>query len=103
MVVAWLVVGIVAGFLAGKVMKGDGYGLMADLLAALRRTLRSPHLGLERGKGERQRPDRPSSEVPRRRRRRTAGQRPPSQWMMHLGSAVLSSFTFAAVTFVFSR
>jgi uncharacterized membrane protein YeaQ/YmgE (transglycosylase-associated protein family) len=25
--IAWLVVGLVAGFLAGKVMKGSGYGL----------------------------------------------------------------------------
>ena len=29
---AWLVVGIVAGFLAGRVMKGGGYGLIGDLV-----------------------------------------------------------------------
>jgi uncharacterized membrane protein YeaQ/YmgE (transglycosylase-associated protein family) len=34
-IVAWLVVGIVAGFLAGKVMKGSGYGLIGDLVVGL--------------------------------------------------------------------
>lgn len=29
---AWLVVGLVAGFLAGRVMKGGGYGLVGDLV-----------------------------------------------------------------------
>ena len=29
---AWLVVGLVAGFLAGRVMKGGGYGLVGDLI-----------------------------------------------------------------------
>jgi uncharacterized membrane protein YeaQ/YmgE (transglycosylase-associated protein family) len=29
---AWLVVGLVAGFLAGQVMKGGGYGLVGDLV-----------------------------------------------------------------------
>jgi uncharacterized membrane protein YeaQ/YmgE (transglycosylase-associated protein family) len=28
----FLVIGIVAGFLAGKIMKGAGYGLVADLI-----------------------------------------------------------------------
>jgi uncharacterized membrane protein YeaQ/YmgE (transglycosylase-associated protein family) len=30
--IAWLVVGIVAGWLAGQLMKGGGYGLIGDLL-----------------------------------------------------------------------
>jgi uncharacterized membrane protein YeaQ/YmgE (transglycosylase-associated protein family) len=34
-IVAWLVVGIIAGFLAGKVMKGNGYGLIGDLVVGL--------------------------------------------------------------------
>jgi uncharacterized membrane protein YeaQ/YmgE (transglycosylase-associated protein family) len=33
--IAWLVVGLVAGFLAGKVMKGSGYGLIGDLIVGL--------------------------------------------------------------------
>jgi uncharacterized membrane protein YeaQ/YmgE (transglycosylase-associated protein family) len=28
----WLVVGIVAGWLAGKIMRGAGYGLIGDLI-----------------------------------------------------------------------
>lgn len=31
-ILAWLVVGLVAGFLAGRVMKGGGYGLVGDLI-----------------------------------------------------------------------
>jgi uncharacterized membrane protein YeaQ/YmgE (transglycosylase-associated protein family) len=34
-VLAWLVVGLVAGFLAGQVMKGGGYGLVGDILMGL--------------------------------------------------------------------
>jgi uncharacterized membrane protein YeaQ/YmgE (transglycosylase-associated protein family) len=30
--VAWLVVGLVAGWLAGLVAKGSGYGLLGDLI-----------------------------------------------------------------------
>lgn len=28
----WIVIGIVAGWLAGQVMKGSGYGLLGDLI-----------------------------------------------------------------------
>ncbi|HEV2341558.1 MAG TPA: GlsB/YeaQ/YmgE family stress response membrane protein [Candidatus Acidoferrales bacterium] len=31
----WLVVGLIAGWLAGKVMKGGGYGLFADLILGI--------------------------------------------------------------------
>jgi uncharacterized membrane protein YeaQ/YmgE (transglycosylase-associated protein family) len=34
-IIAWLVVGLVAGFLAGKVMKGSGYGIIGDLILGL--------------------------------------------------------------------
>jgi uncharacterized membrane protein YeaQ/YmgE (transglycosylase-associated protein family) len=34
-ILAWLVVGLVAGFLAGKVMKGSGYGIIGDLIVGL--------------------------------------------------------------------
>ena len=31
----WLVVGLIAGWLAGKVMKGGGYGPFADLILGI--------------------------------------------------------------------
>lgn len=34
-IIAWLLVGLVAGFLAGKVMKGSGYGIVGDILIGL--------------------------------------------------------------------
>jgi uncharacterized membrane protein YeaQ/YmgE (transglycosylase-associated protein family) len=34
-VIAWLAVGIIAGWLAGQVMRGAGYGLIGDLVAGL--------------------------------------------------------------------
>jgi uncharacterized membrane protein YeaQ/YmgE (transglycosylase-associated protein family) len=32
---AWLVVGLIAGFLAGIVMKGAGYGILVDIIVGL--------------------------------------------------------------------
>jgi uncharacterized membrane protein YeaQ/YmgE (transglycosylase-associated protein family) len=32
---AWIVVGLIAGWLAGQVMKGGGYGTVADILLGL--------------------------------------------------------------------
>ena len=34
-IIAWIVVGLVAGWLAGLVMKGGGYGLIGDLVVGL--------------------------------------------------------------------
>ena len=34
-VIAWLVVGLIAGWLAGAVMKGSGYGVFGDLIVGL--------------------------------------------------------------------
>ena len=34
-IVAWLIVGLIAGFLAGKVMKGSGYGIVGDIIVGL--------------------------------------------------------------------
>jgi len=34
-ILTWLVIGIVAGWLAGVVMKGSGYGLIGDLIIGL--------------------------------------------------------------------
>jgi uncharacterized membrane protein YeaQ/YmgE (transglycosylase-associated protein family) len=33
--VAWLLVGLIAGWFAGQVMKGSGYGLIGDLVVGL--------------------------------------------------------------------
>lgn len=33
--IAWIVVGLVAGWLAGVVMKGGGFGLVGDLIVGL--------------------------------------------------------------------
>jgi uncharacterized membrane protein YeaQ/YmgE (transglycosylase-associated protein family) len=34
-VVVWLVVGLIAGWLAGKVMKGGGYGIVVDIVLGI--------------------------------------------------------------------
>ena len=33
--IAWLVVGLIAGFLASRVMRGRGYGMVVDVLVGL--------------------------------------------------------------------
>jgi uncharacterized membrane protein YeaQ/YmgE (transglycosylase-associated protein family) len=34
-IIAWLVVGLVAGWLAGLVMKGGGYGVVGDIVVGI--------------------------------------------------------------------
>jgi len=34
-IIAWIVVGIVAGWLTGRVMRGRGYGIIGDLIVGL--------------------------------------------------------------------
>jgi uncharacterized membrane protein YeaQ/YmgE (transglycosylase-associated protein family) len=34
-IIAWLVVGLVAGWLAGMVMRGGGYGMIGDIIVGL--------------------------------------------------------------------
>ena len=34
-IVAWIIVGLVAGWLAGRVMKGGGYGVVVDIILGL--------------------------------------------------------------------
>ncbi len=34
-IIAWLVIGLVAGFLASMVMKGGGYGIIGDIIVGL--------------------------------------------------------------------
>ena len=33
--IAWIVVGLIAGWLAGKVMKGGGYGVLMDIVLGI--------------------------------------------------------------------
>ena len=32
---AWIVTGLIAGWLAGKVMKGEGYGVLMDIILGI--------------------------------------------------------------------
>jgi uncharacterized membrane protein YeaQ/YmgE (transglycosylase-associated protein family) len=34
-IIAWLVVGLIAGFLAGRVMSGGGYGIVGDIIVGI--------------------------------------------------------------------
>ena len=34
-IIAWIIIGIVAGFLTGKIMKGSGFGVLADMVIGL--------------------------------------------------------------------
>jgi uncharacterized membrane protein YeaQ/YmgE (transglycosylase-associated protein family) len=34
-VLSWIIVGLVAGFLAGQVMRGGGYGLIGDIIVGV--------------------------------------------------------------------
>jgi len=34
-ILAWLIVGLIAGWLAGMVMKGGGYGVIGDLVVGI--------------------------------------------------------------------
>ena len=34
-ILAWILVGLIAGWLAGQVMKGGGYGMVADIVLGL--------------------------------------------------------------------
>jgi uncharacterized membrane protein YeaQ/YmgE (transglycosylase-associated protein family) len=33
--ISWIIIGLIAGFLAGKVMKGTGYGIVGDIIVGL--------------------------------------------------------------------
>jgi len=34
-ILGWIIIGLLAGFLAGQVMKGSGYGLVGDIVVGL--------------------------------------------------------------------
>ncbi len=49
-IIAWILIGLIAGFITGKIMKGSGFGAIMDmvigLLGALIGGFISSHLGL---------------------------------------------------------
>jgi uncharacterized membrane protein YeaQ/YmgE (transglycosylase-associated protein family) len=34
-IIAWIIIGIIAGWLTGKIMKGSGYGVLMDMVVGL--------------------------------------------------------------------
>lgn len=34
-IIAWIIVGLIAGFLAGQVVRGSGFGIVGDLIVGL--------------------------------------------------------------------
>ncbi len=34
-VIAWIIIGLIAGFLTGKIMKGSGYGALMDIIVGI--------------------------------------------------------------------
>jgi uncharacterized membrane protein YeaQ/YmgE (transglycosylase-associated protein family) len=34
-IIAWIVIGVIAGWLTGKIMKGSGFGFFADMLVGI--------------------------------------------------------------------
>ena len=34
-IIAWIVIGVIAGWLTGKIMKGSGFGLFVDMLVGI--------------------------------------------------------------------
>jgi len=53
--IAWLIIGAIAGFLAGKVIRGAGFGLLADILLGIVGAVIGGHLfglfGVSAGSG----------------------------------------------------
>jgi len=50
-IIAWIVVGLIAGWLTGKIMKGSGYGFFVDILLGIAGAMLggfiARHLGLD--------------------------------------------------------
>ncbi len=49
-IIAWIIIGVIAGWLTGKIMKGSGFGFLMDMVVGLAGALiggfLSAHLGL---------------------------------------------------------
>jgi uncharacterized membrane protein YeaQ/YmgE (transglycosylase-associated protein family) len=49
--IAWIIIGVVAGWLTGKIMKGGGYGFFMDMVIGLAGALVGGFLGSHLGIG----------------------------------------------------
>ena len=54
-IIVWLIVGAIAGWLAGKVVRGGGFGLIGDIVVGIIGAIIAgylfPHLGINLGTG----------------------------------------------------
>ncbi len=46
-ILSWIIVGLIAGWLAGKVMRGGGYGLIGDIIVGVVGGLLGGYLGTQ--------------------------------------------------------
>ncbi|HEY3928647.1 MAG TPA: GlsB/YeaQ/YmgE family stress response membrane protein [Candidatus Koribacter sp.] len=51
-IIAWIIIGIIAGFLTGKLMKGSGYGAFMDMVVGLVGALIGGFLSSRMGMGD---------------------------------------------------
>jgi uncharacterized membrane protein YeaQ/YmgE (transglycosylase-associated protein family) len=50
-IIAWIIIGLVAGWLTGKIMKGSGYGFFMDMIVGLVGALVGGFIGSHLGAG----------------------------------------------------
>jgi uncharacterized membrane protein YeaQ/YmgE (transglycosylase-associated protein family) len=50
-IIAWILIGIIAGWLTGKIMRGSGYGFLVDMIVGLFGALLGNWLFLHLGAG----------------------------------------------------
>jgi uncharacterized membrane protein YeaQ/YmgE (transglycosylase-associated protein family) len=50
-IIAWIIIGVVAGFITGKLMKGSGYGVFMDMVVGLVGALIGGFLSSQLGMG----------------------------------------------------
>jgi uncharacterized membrane protein YeaQ/YmgE (transglycosylase-associated protein family) len=50
-IIAWIIIGLIAGWLTGKIMKGSGYGFFMDMIVGLVGALVGGFLSSEIGLG----------------------------------------------------
>ncbi len=51
-IIAWIIIGIIAGFLTGKLMKGSGYGVFMDMIVGLVGALIGGFISRQMGMGD---------------------------------------------------
>ena len=50
-IIAWIIIGVVAGWLTGKIMKGSGFGFIMDMVVGLAGALVGGFIGSRLGAG----------------------------------------------------